>query len=264
MQYLSIDVALGSVGSSVLAAKVVGAKLPWSYWLMLPLCVWIIYTTDHLLDALKLKDRASMGRHRFHYLHIKSIGIFLGLAVLISIVLMLTLNIHTLVFGMFVYTFLMLYFSITHFRNRFFRVFPRELVVAFGYMVGTWGVPMLSRYLSISKMDYLLLLDHFLIIFSIPLLYAICEYEADIAGGFVSFATAFGIEATSIVVSVSLTIAALLSIFSFIAMEGFVSIVLMLMTLIMAVVFTFRKKLAVENLRTISDSVPFLPFLLLV
>jgi len=263
MQYLSIDVALGSVGSSVLAGKVVGARLPLSYWLMLPLCVWIIYTTDHLLDARKLKEKALMDRHQFHYVHRRILRMFLGLAMFMSVALMLTLHRHTIVFGACVYLFLLVYFLANQFGKRIFNIFPRELIIALGYMAGTWGIPLLSKYSFINRMDTLFFLNHFLIILSIPLLYSICEYEGDIAGGFVSFSTAFGVHATEVTVSIVLTIATVLSTLSWIEYQRSASIILLLMTLVLAVVFVFRTRLSIGKLRLISDSVNLFPFLLL-
>ena len=44
--------------------------------------VWFIYTLDHLLDALNLKENASTRRHTIHYVHqkrIKTILVFVAI-----------------------------------------------------------------------------------------------------------------------------------------------------------------------------------------
>ena len=66
---LSIDVALGSVCSALFIAKYLNRPVSLLSLFVLALTVWIIYTTDHLLDAHKIKGMAASSRHRFHQLH---------------------------------------------------------------------------------------------------------------------------------------------------------------------------------------------------
>lgn len=56
--------------------------MPWSWYVVLPLAVWVIYTGDHLLDAYRLQDQASTPRHRFHHRHFK---LLLALAVIAAV-----------------------------------------------------------------------------------------------------------------------------------------------------------------------------------
>lgn len=63
---LSIDVALGAVCCALFFAKVSQVTVDAVTIVVLGLSVWIIYTADHLLDARRIKTRASSLRHRFH------------------------------------------------------------------------------------------------------------------------------------------------------------------------------------------------------
>lgn len=257
--------AIGSVGSSVLAVKVTETKLPIAYWFILPLCVWIIYTSDHLLDALKLKDKAVMKRHYFHYVHRRLISIFLILAIFISILLIMKLDPQIIGFGFIVYFIILGYLLLNHFTNRIFRFFPREFIIALGYMAGTWGIPLLLNGFQFNRMEILFLLNHFLIILSIPLLFSIYEHDADIANNFISFATAFGMKLTKNTFLVLLFISAIFSTISFFVDYNYISLSLLLMTAILFTLVVFRKKFAVdEKYRIIGDSVNYVPFFLLI
>lgn len=263
---MSIDVAIGSIGSSVLAVKVLNAKLPFFYWLILPMCVWIIYTTDHLLDAFKVKDKAVSGRHSFHFRYRKRIMLALFLTAIVSVFLIeRNLEKEMVILGLCIYFFILTYLLSNYLASKVFKFFPREVIIAVGYMAGTWGIPLIAKYPFISRYEWLILFNHFIIILSIPLLYSIYEYGADKAGGFISFSTSFGIKTAGILVWVLLGISTLVSGVSFIFFHRHVSGILLMMSgmLLFALVYK-RKLMANEKYRTVCDTANFLPFLLLV
>jgi 4-hydroxybenzoate polyprenyltransferase len=265
LQYLSIDVAIGCTGSSLLAVKALNIKLPVIYWFILPLCVWIIYTTDHLLDAFKLKEMATMGRHYFHYKKRKIIMVFLTIAAIISIILILKLlNTKFIIFGIITYILILIYLLLNFFKNKIFKYFPRELIITLGYMAGTWGIPIMLKLTSLTKSNFIVFLSHFMIIFSIPILYSIYEYDSDKAVGFISFATTYGLKLSIITVYFLLIISAILSTFSVLFCNSYIGFILITMALFLYMVLRFRKILKNnENYRIMSDSTSFLPFLLL-
>ena len=63
---LSIDVAIGALFSGYFVKIILPFQIHWSYWCILPLSVWIVYTADHLVDALRLKKKSHTKRHLFH------------------------------------------------------------------------------------------------------------------------------------------------------------------------------------------------------
>jgi 4-hydroxybenzoate polyprenyltransferase len=266
LQLLSIDVAIGGIGSSVLAVKVVNVNLPTFYWIILPLCIWIIYTTDHLLDAFKIKDNATMERHAFHFVNRKTVSIFLMLASLITMwLIMKNLDIQIIVFGIIIFLFILIYLLANFFASKIFKYFPRELIISIGYMAGTWGVPILYKFPFLNRSDLLFFFNHFIIILSIPLLYSIYEYDADVTAGFISFSTTFGIKVTSLIVQFLLMVSTFISALTYFQYQRVFSLIMVLMAAFLFMALYFRKKLAVnENYRTLSDSVNFLPFLLLI
>jgi len=261
-----VDVAIGSMGSSILATKVLHTSLPWVYWIILPLCVWIIYTSDHLLDAAKLKENALMERHAFHFKYRRSLTIVLGLTTVLTICLILShLTKNMILFGCCTLFVVVVYLLTNHFANRVFKFFPREIIVAAGYIAGTWGIPLMTKYPFINRTELTTLLSYFLIILCIPLLYSMYEYEADKSGGFISFATTFGIKITGIAVWIFLTVSIGISLFAMMQSHHGYNLMMIAMAAYLLPVLSFQKKLIRnENYRVISDSVNMLPFLLLI
>jgi 4-hydroxybenzoate polyprenyltransferase len=265
LQYLSIDVVLGSVGSSILSMKVLNANLPACYWLILPLCVWIIYTSDHLLDSLKIKRKLKMDRHYFHLLHKRTIFLFLILAIVFTMVLIYYLEKYMILFGLSISILIFAYIFSNHYIKHIFKFFPREIIIAIGYIAGTWGIPLLSKYPLINLSNLLYLFDHFLIIISIPLIYSIYEHGEDFIDGFISFSIIYGIKVTQILVFFFLTISFLLSLFLFMWYNIKISLIITFMSINLIAVVIFRNKLSYnERYRTLSDTLSFLPFCLLI
>lgn len=263
---MSLDVAIGSAGSSILAVNAVNAQVPTAYWLILPLCVWIIYTSDHLLDAMKLKEKASMGRHAFHFQHRKMIAFLLALACLFLVVFIPQhLNKNLIIYGIVNAVLIFVYLFLNHFVNRIFKFFPREIIISLGYMAGTWGIPLLVKYPFVHRTDWFFLVTHFFIILSIPLLYSMFEYKEDKGSGFISFATTFGIRSTGILVATLLIISATASILSFFLLHTAVGLILVAMSFCLFIILIFKNILIKnERYRTFSDSVNFLPVFLLI
>jgi len=265
LQYLSLDVVVGSIGSSILAVKVLDVRLPLIYWLILPICVWIIYTSDHLLDALKLKELAGKGRHNFHFIHRKTISVFLGFAVIISLILVFQqFDRLMIIFGFILGIGIAFYLLANYYISRIFKYFPREFLIAAGYIAGTWGIPILWKLPVINTSQEFIIYSYFLVILSIPLVYSIYEYKSDILNSFISFATTFGIKTTEVTIAMVLILSLLFSLVSFLLERQCYSFLMAFMILILLVVKIFRNRLSRnENYRTIADSLNFLPFILL-
>jgi 4-hydroxybenzoate polyprenyltransferase len=263
---LSIDVAIGSAGSSILAVNAVNVQVSTAYWIILPLCVWIIYTADHLLDAFKLKEKASMGRHAFHFQHRKMIAFFLALASLFLVIFIPQhLNKNLIIYGIVNAVLIFAYLLLNHFVNRIFKFFPREIIISVGYMAGTWGIPLLVKYPLVHLTDWFFLVNHFFIILSIPLMYSMFEYKDDKVSGFISFATTFGIRSTGTVVAALLMISAIVSILSLFLLHTAVGLILVTMSFCLFIILIFKNILIKnERYRTLSDSVNFLPAFLLI
>lgn len=79
----SIWVSLGSFSSYLFFSRIYQVAPNMLVALGLSLGVWFIYTLDHLLDALKLKENSSTLRHAVHYTNQKSIKLLLVVVAII-------------------------------------------------------------------------------------------------------------------------------------------------------------------------------------
>lgn len=65
ISWLSLDVVLGAMAGMYFFARLLHAPLQWPAYGLLALAVWVIYTTDHLLD-IRGKERLDSSRRNFH------------------------------------------------------------------------------------------------------------------------------------------------------------------------------------------------------
>lgn len=258
--------AIGSAGSSVLAVKVLNVKLPAVYWFVLPLCVWIIYTADHLLDAIKIKNRPGTGRHYFHFLNQKVLFFLLCILGILSFILIPgNFNRNIIIYGCCLFSVILIYLLSNYFIQNIFRFFPRELFIALGYIAGTWGIPLITGYPEIRFIDFLVLFNHFLIIFSIPVLYSIYEYKSDMANNFISFTTSYGFKIAKFIEFIIIIFAVVISIISILFIHRNYYLIMLFMGMILFFILISGEKFSRnEYYRTIADSLNYLPFLLLI
>jgi len=259
-------VAIGSAGSSVLAVKVLNVKLPAAYWFVLPLCVWIIYTADHLLDSIKINNQPETGRHYFHFLYRKVLFFLICLLGILSFILILRIfNKDIIIYGSCLFSIILIYLLSNYFIQKIFKFFPRELFIALGYIAGTWCIPLISAYPEIRFIYFLALFNHFLIIFSIPVIYSIYEYMSDTENNSISFTTSFGIKNAKNFVLFTIIFAIVISTASLLFIHQNFYLILLIMEIILFIILISGEKFSKnEYYRTIADSINYLPFLLLI
>ncbi len=88
-QVFSIVITAGALCTGYLFARLAGVHMHWTWYWLLPSTVWLIYTADHLLDGIRLKEEALTPRHYLHYYYRKPITIALfflaGINLLVAI-----------------------------------------------------------------------------------------------------------------------------------------------------------------------------------
>ncbi|MCB0805276.1 MAG: hypothetical protein KDC05_05710, partial [Bacteroidales bacterium] len=82
---LSIDVVIGALMSSLFASRITGVQPEISFWVIFVLAVWVVYSADHLVDALRLKNHAHTHRHRFHFRHFRLLSVLVTVAAITSV-----------------------------------------------------------------------------------------------------------------------------------------------------------------------------------
>src|SRR5688572_24614318 len=135
IRHLSIDVAIGASSMMGLVAAFLGVDVDSIYYFLLFLITWLIYTTDHLMDARSIPHDANTARHRFHQTYYKPILTAAILGIFVFIILIprdigIGLFYHALVLaGLVILYFLSLIWA----RKTQFRYVLKELFIALCY-----------------------------------------------------------------------------------------------------------------------------------
>ncbi len=143
---LSLDIVAGCVCGGMLAVHTTGAAMPAAWWWILPAAVWVVYTTDHLMDAARVGPSAAAYRHRLHARHavpLASAAILAGLFGLAGASSRLPadlLQAGGILAGAVAVYLLACQF---YFGGRRLKRFPKEPAAAILYTVGIWFGPMI-------------------------------------------------------------------------------------------------------------------------
>ncbi len=147
IQFLSLDIVLGALGSTCFASGLFKAEPGWAWWLSLALTVWILYTGDHILDAWKNRKNPHRELHRFIFRNRRNLLWFMGVVAVIDLLLVFNLlETAYLKYGLMLAGGVLLFYAFRHLfsRNRILFI-PGEFFVLLLYMAGTWLGPFVSR-----------------------------------------------------------------------------------------------------------------------
>ncbi|MBU2914789.1 MULTISPECIES: UbiA family prenyltransferase [Reichenbachiella] len=188
LTWLSIDIGLGAVVLTNSIAYLFGVDMDGSISVALFVCVWLIYTLDHLLDAKKLKKEPSMERHAFHYRNASWIFSAWIIIAVFSLFLVFFLPTTTLLYGVVVAGLVGVYIMLAW----WLRVFvAKEFLIAVLYAVGVFIGP-LSSGLSLELRPTIVFVELALLALINLMLFSMYEQEKDAKDGFSSWATIFG------------------------------------------------------------------------
>lgn len=119
--------------------------MPLAWYILLPLAVWVAYTADHLMDALRIGADASTPRHRFHHRWFRLLSLLVvvgGVGGLLSAIMWL--EARAVLFGLALGGVAGLHFLLVRLvGNRTSPYLIKELGVAIVYTAGTWGLPLM-------------------------------------------------------------------------------------------------------------------------
>lgn len=197
--YLSIDVVLGATAVGSFFWKISNETIPFAWFFIFPLAVYGIYNLDHWLDIQTNSELDQNPRRKYHQKH----SLFLLLSILISIGTSLFGGLYfftqEMIFtGLSIAAIAILHFLILNlpfFQNRFYPV--KEMTIAIIYTFGT-AFPILqpSQLSQISKIEILLIIFLFSIVWNNLIVNAVSDYEDDKKEGFPSLPLQIGIQKT--------------------------------------------------------------------
>lgn len=112
LHYLSLDVVVGAVASSVMFWKMPDgiSKPDVPSLLILGICTWIIYILDRLLDNIKSEPQDA--RHQFHFQHQYYLQVIIIVLFFVALTLVFFLPKNVIYFGIGLSVFLVIYFIV--------------------------------------------------------------------------------------------------------------------------------------------------------
>jgi len=191
IQYLSLDVVLGAILSSLFIAQLIGVTLSSPILVGLGIAIWLIYTTDHLIDAKSIEGKAINPRHAFHQQYFKIIVAFGILAFAIGLWNIVYLPMETIKFGGILIFCVGVYFVTIRLADRK-SLWHKEMSAAMIYSFGIFAGP-LSLSGDIPYSTIFLFVQFSIIVILNLFIFPIYEEESDMKDNMKSLAITVGV-----------------------------------------------------------------------
>ena len=268
LRFLSIEVVSDAMAVGIFAMKWLRINPPLVWWPVLAISVWIIYTTDHLIDAWQLRGKSAIARHRFHHTHFRSFIVsivFLSFGNLFLISSFSDIRIVVFVIGLACIVFA--YFTALFLKNIIRITLPKELIVAFIFVAGIWFAPLLLTNRNMDLLTVIILFIFLGLAFCEGAMVSFFEYQQDSIDLHTSFAVQYGKENSRSMIQILLFILLIINIFLFLFTHNDVEVaglfILLFMHLLLLLTVRYPAFFNKNGLyRIVGDSVFLLPGLL--
>ena len=193
---LSLDIVLGAIGGGRLVAYFLRIEKPlWTWYLLLGLSVWLVYTLDHLLDARRMKETASTPRHQFHHRYFFPLAVIWAALAMTCLALAFTLlDKEGVIFGLVLGSLVLLHLLLVKLVGE--RTSPfliKEAGVAVIYVMGIWGLPIIWEWERLEYYHWIVMGEYLLLALANLLEFSMLEYRTDEKDGQTSFVRAVGL-----------------------------------------------------------------------
>lgn len=258
LNILSIDVAIGAIVCGYFFSRIAEVTLRPAGLATLGLSVWIIYTTDHLVDALSLKGLASTARHRYHQLHFWELIIAEMLALVAVGILLFFIRPEVFLGGAVLLALVGIYMLVNRYLN-----YLKEIMVAVLYCAGI----LLPSGMRVEDPMAFLIRPETTMLFLVALLnlliFSWFEIETDREDGYPSFAGHFGARPTRKVIMILFIVQFLIPLVSWIAgVFSSYQLILLSMTLVLGIIFLLPEYFGKsDRYRLLGDAIFLLPVL---
>jgi 4-hydroxybenzoate polyprenyltransferase len=250
---LSLDVALGAMIMALFFSKQLLAPVRVYGIAALGLTVWVIYTTDRLMDVRHLTEPAYSERHRFHQKYSKPLRVALAVAVLIVCVLMIFIRPSVIVGGLILAPVILIYLLMQ--KKLPIKEFTVALLYTFGVLLPAW-----PESWQLIMPAARLIAQLFLIALTNLLLFAWFECDVDSKMGQASLATRIGKKAVSTLLAILFVIGIGLSFVGMISNP--INWIFLLMWFVLIGLFIFHTYFEqYERYRLWGDAIFFLPLI---
>ncbi len=192
-RWLSLDIVLGAIIFLRFLGDLYGLTISATVYIALAIAIWLIYSTDHLIDSVKAGYPD--GRRAFHHRYRKHIIFFSGLATVIGLIDVYYLPVEIIRAGAILAACCVTYLMAVYFVPR---LWFKELIVAVGYAAGIFLAP-LTLLESFHLID-LVLCSQLVVLALINLLvFSVYDQENDHKNGFGSVVLKFGPDSVKLV-----------------------------------------------------------------
>jgi hypothetical protein len=267
LRILSVDVALGACVIAIFIANYLEVSIPLPSLFTLGICVWLIYTADHLMDAYSIKHRAHSLRHLYHQKYFKRIVILFILGSTLGLISLFFLPPKTFHWGAILFFGVFIHFIILKLIG-FRPSLHKEFIVAIIYVAGIFLVP-LSIYQGSINNHLLMLFFQFMILALVNLLlFAMIEETVDKKDRHTSFVQFAGRKTTLYIIWALLLLSAVYPIYIFATTsdtnEIIYQIIIIAMNITLAVI-TYKRVYFMrrERYRIYGDAIFLYPLLVL-
>lgn len=145
--FLSLDIVMGALASSCLAAGLFMSTPGWAWWFSLACTVWLLYTGDHIIDAWKSRKKPQRALHLFIFKNRRNLLWSMGIVASADLIVIFNfLESSFLKYGLILAGMVLLFYAMRHIfrRNKIFFI-PGEFFILLLYMAGTWMGPFVGR-----------------------------------------------------------------------------------------------------------------------
>jgi len=259
---LSIDIVAGVVICASFFARIFQVQIRPQGLIVLGLTVWIIYTTDHLLDAYKTKDVASTERHRFHQHNFLALVILLVIGIIVNTILVFFIRVPVFQWGLLLIGIVLVYLL---FQKHL--LFFKEFIAAILYSSGIMLPSLVVATLHIDFFTSALIVQFFITAWFNLILFSWFDEDHDIQDKHNSFVTTVGRDRARLFLLFLFSVNVVIFIMQIILGTPwmFPLIILMAMNTILLFILLKKKWFAVDDrFRLLGDSIFLLPILFLV
>lgn len=267
---LSIDVCLGALAGGILASEILKTDPGWAYWIVLPMAVWLIYTSDHLIDGFRAGNKAIKDRYVVHRKYYRQFIIIASLILLISAFISFSyLSIDIIIFGIILGSMAALYLILVFILpGRGMPIFQKEIAVAFFYAAGIWG-PIIISGNTISWTEWGVVALFYLLALSDLIMLSLIEMKVDDAEGQRSLPLLFGTKHAKRLLHLLLIVVMASSVLIIFTHPSWMiikaALILGVMALCLLIIFRMSGYLKNNDLyRYMSEAVFILPVLMLI
>ncbi|MEQ8469972.1 MAG: hypothetical protein RIC35_02235 [Marinoscillum sp.] len=257
-RWLSLDIVLGAIFFLAYLEKFFQVSLAWNVYFALGSAIWLIYTTDHLIDA-KSVDRPTSGRHLFHQRFFSLLIFAGGLIFMAALINIYFLDVRIIKNGALLSALCIGYLLAVYF---FKKLWIKEVLVAGVYALGIFLAPATLTRIELSAIPLIIQL------FSVALLnllvFSYYDVDSDKEDGFNSLVIRLGkVKSSQLIKGIVIVIIVSVICFSWSEINQIQGLYFV-MTCTLLLVHCAPKFFKVnDRYRTVGDGIFYLPGLLL-